>query len=326
MTERLPPMPEPLTPEERALAMRLARLGQHGEPSPALDARILAAARAEVPAAANPPRKPARWPLALGIAASVALAVGLAWQLRPLPAPVAYDEAASAVGVAATSPAAEAQAVDAMAAPDPAPPVAVPAEPPPAADDDAPHAFQRSAEPARQAAPKPGTHDAGEAHAEARQERSLRAPPAPPAAVVLQAPPTAGVESGTAAAADMALPAPPPAAPAAAAAKAAAPTPQATAREAAAREAAAERRPRNTTATSATESRAAAEDTFVDEPFAEDVPPATADSPAVRDAWLHRIRELQAAGDTEAARTSLREFVRRYPAFPLPDDLRPLLD
>ena len=55
MTERLPPMPEPLTPEERALAARLARLGPHGEPSPALDARILAAARAEMPAA-GPPR------------------------------------------------------------------------------------------------------------------------------------------------------------------------------------------------------------------------------------------------------------------------------
>src|SRR5690606_8160110 len=34
-----------LTPEERALADRLARLGPQGEPSPALDARILAAAR-----------------------------------------------------------------------------------------------------------------------------------------------------------------------------------------------------------------------------------------------------------------------------------------
>jgi hypothetical protein len=30
-----------LTPEERALADRLARLGSQGEPSPALDARIL---------------------------------------------------------------------------------------------------------------------------------------------------------------------------------------------------------------------------------------------------------------------------------------------
>ena len=33
-----PPDPMPLDPEERALAARLARLGPHGEPSPALDA------------------------------------------------------------------------------------------------------------------------------------------------------------------------------------------------------------------------------------------------------------------------------------------------
>ena len=43
-----------LTPEERALAQRLARLGAQGEPSPALDARILAAAHAAAE------RRPAR--------------------------------------------------------------------------------------------------------------------------------------------------------------------------------------------------------------------------------------------------------------------------
>ena len=37
---------EPLTPEERELAQLTARLPPHGEPSPALDARILAAAHA----------------------------------------------------------------------------------------------------------------------------------------------------------------------------------------------------------------------------------------------------------------------------------------
>ena len=42
-----------LTPEERALADRLARLGPQGEPSPALDARILAAARGASPAPAG---------------------------------------------------------------------------------------------------------------------------------------------------------------------------------------------------------------------------------------------------------------------------------
>ena len=59
---------EPLSPEERAMGERLARLGPHGEPSPALDARILAAAHA-VAATPTQMRRPSRrWPVALGIA------------------------------------------------------------------------------------------------------------------------------------------------------------------------------------------------------------------------------------------------------------------
>ncbi|CTP89071.1 hypothetical protein A6R71_07915 [Xanthomonas translucens pv. arrhenatheri] len=108
---------EPLTPEERALAERL-RQGRQALPSAALDASILAAARtavaasagadtpqpqpppaASVPApraaaplaadAADPgarPRRRAGWPAWTGLAASLTLAVGIAWQLRP-PAP-----------------------------------------------------------------------------------------------------------------------------------------------------------------------------------------------------------------------------------------------
>ena len=59
---------------------------------------------------------------------------------------------------------------------------------------------------------------------------------------------------------------------------------------------------------------------------AEDVPPATVDSPQVRDAWLQRIRELVKSGKAEDARASLSEFVHRYPEYPLPDDLSALLD
>ncbi|HEY1070365.1 MAG TPA: hypothetical protein VGE33_07505 [Thermomonas sp.] len=79
---------EPLTPEERALAQSLSRLGPHGGPSPGLDARILGAARAavqEAPASRGgvvPPSR-RRWPVGLGVAASVLLAAGIAWQLRP---------------------------------------------------------------------------------------------------------------------------------------------------------------------------------------------------------------------------------------------------
>jgi TolA-binding protein len=74
----------------------------------------------------------------------------------------------------------------------------------------------------------------------------------------------------------------------------------------------------DTAAGTATQSR--------DDAFAEDVPPATADSPEVREAWLQRIRELAEAGNTADARASLQEFVRRYPNHPLPDDLRALLE
>src|SRR5690606_11343726 len=57
----------------------------------------------------------------------------------------------------------------------------------------------------------------------------------------------------------------------------------------------------------------------------EDIPPATVASPQVRDAWLARIRELAAAGRSDDARASLREFRHRYPDYPLPEDLRALL-
>ena len=58
----------------------------------------------------------------------------------------------------------------------------------------------------------------------------------------------------------------------------------------------------------------------------ENQPPASADSPQVREAWLARVRELLAAGDVEAARDSLAEFHRRYPQAELSPDLRALLD
>ena len=56
----------------------------------------------------------------------------------------------------------------------------------------------------------------------------------------------------------------------------------------------------------------------------EDVPPATVDSPDVREAWLKRIGELQKQGKTDEAKASLAEFKRRYPDATLPPELRKL--
>lgn len=53
-------------------------------------------------------------------------------------------------------------------------------------------------------------------------------------------------------------------------------------------------------------------------------PPATADSMPVQQAWLQRIVELDAAGDTEGARQSLAVFRHRFPDVTIPDALRPL--
>ena len=74
-----------LDKEERELAAQLARIAPHGEPSADLDARILAMAErglagvAPVSAQRQPPR---RWPVWLGLAASLTVVAGLAWRLQ----------------------------------------------------------------------------------------------------------------------------------------------------------------------------------------------------------------------------------------------------
>ena len=69
---------------------------------------------------------------------------------------------------------------------------------------------------------------------------------------------------------------------------------------------------------------AATLDTIIVSDSEEDVPPATADSPEVREAWLRRIGELLEQGKADEAKASLAEFKRRYPDAALPPELRKL--
>lgn len=195
--------PEPLTPEERALAQSLSRLGPHGGPSPDLDAHILGAARAAVSSTPSKggqtPSARRRWPLGMGVAASVLLAAGIAWQLRPThEMPIASEapvDAGHSAGMMANEPEAAADAAAAPAMEDvPASPIiATEAAPPPA--------------PAKAVASPPAGRDAADvgparknAEAAARQEPApkrsplalIPAPaPAPPPPPAPEAPPQA---------------------------------------------------------------------------------------------------------------------------------------
>lgn len=95
MTTPLPPQPphDDDLPGEAELKALYGRLPQH-EPGPALDAAVLrAAAQAVEPPA---PRRHARWPVALGTAATLVLAAGLVWQMRKLPAEAPVTSSAPA--------------------------------------------------------------------------------------------------------------------------------------------------------------------------------------------------------------------------------------
>jgi hypothetical protein len=291
MTTPRPPH-APLDDAERALAARLARLGPHGAPDAALDARILAAA-AEALARDEAHARPARtrrWPWLLGIAASLVLAIGLAWRLRPPPAP-------SGTPLPVHPPRAQT-----IAAP----------------DADASHTPAGEAAARSSATPRPARNTAA-AGAVPATPSALTPPPAPPmASPSPQATtPEAAVQAMPTPADAFPAPPPPPPPPAAergapavkALAAPAPPAPAALAREAAG----------NTDAQDAT----AGDDTqgLPGSRDAGDEPPATADQPAVQAAWLARIRHLRETGHAAAARDSLAEFRRRYPDVSLPADL-----
>lgn len=352
---------EPLTAEERDLAQRLARLGGPREPAPALDAIILAAARAAVsePAAVTPvetpaeapadpkvtplhPRKPApRWPLGMGLAASLVLAAGIGWRLQGDGDGSSKDFGASSAPAAIFhEEATEAMILEPSLQRTPPPP------PPPlggAADAVAGRADVAQA-PMAKAAPAPSEPDFVADAAIAESVETAQAPAA--------SPPTAGA-SANAVSADDALDkvsvtgsrvaaersvgaaeytrtplsdrreqslseseSKSSANRAAAAARPAvvsAPPPPAPTRQ--------NERARGLIGSSEGDSEARK---VRDSDGYDASPPVSADSPEFRQAWLQRIRAHLAKGEQDAARNSLQEFRRRYPDIELPEDLRKL--
>lgn len=240
---------EPLGSKERALAQRLARLDGAASPSPELDARILAMARSAParPAATTPPRRRRRWPLGLGLAASVLVALGLAWQLRPAPdgqVPAARQQK-QAVEASPRRSAADTGATPAAALPERA--AAIAPDPSGGTGTVPPVAAASAVAAARVAV------DAVDGDGDGDGDSGRAQPPT-----------------------DAAHPDTP-------------------------------------------------VDVLADQPLDEQ-PPASMDSPAVREHWLRRIRELRDAGQDQDARESLREFLRRHPRAEVPADLRTLLD
>jgi hypothetical protein len=320
------PRREPLDADERALAQRLARLGPHGTPPSAIDARILSAAHAATLAA---PRRTRRLPLALGVAASLVLALGLAWQLRIVLEPPQAMESASAVMAAS-------QADDSQAA-DPAsePSREAAAAAGPAAEEGHARRWEgadrgQAAGTAPSAPPPPGA---------ARRTRSTAGPMAFPSATAPLPSPTAAPPPATT------QPAPPPPAPLPPSVPprpAASPPPPAPAERAAASPA-----PASPPGTAAAESMgeilpaddaarrqataprrlehdraAAAHATQAHPAFAEDG--GAQHDAQLRQAQLRRIRTLRDAGHTAQARDELDAFLARWPGYPLPDDLQAL--
>lgn len=322
---------EPLSAEERELATLLGRTGPHGEPSPALDAKILSAARAAVTRdAARPTARRRRWPALAGLAASVLVATGIAWQLRPQQeATMQVGEAPASAAVAEDVPAdsaaasvAASSAPEAPTATEASPALEQPAPPPPIAPGR--HratpavANMQEAPPVEVAEPRP-TAIPAPAKAVALPTPSppafaSPAPPAPPAPVASHA--------------DEFVPEPPP--------RALAPAP-AVAREEA--EAARQQAQASASVRMAAKANAEAEarqatadNRTLDSIVVTGTVLTLADIPAVEDAklsrtdWLQRIRQRKTQGDADGARESLRLFVGKHPRARLPSDLRSLLE
>lgn len=293
-----PPEHEPLNEDERALAGLLRALPP-AEPSPELNARVLAMARAAVaegaapasaahPTASLPLRRTARrrplrrsvglW---LGSAAAAVLAAGLGLQLG-LGERSSLPAAPTGPGMQAPARAERPLEIEVIRRPPPTDAVRAeaPADPRPTAAE----AATRRPTQAELARP-----EADEVTAASPVMAEPTPPPAPP-------PPPAPAQT--------------PMAPPAAAVPGAAGTP---ARTDEARQ-------------GATLDRIEVTGSRVRGAHVEgELPPVAADARLKPEDWVERIRERRAAGQQAEARRSLQDFMRSYPYLVVPEDLRPLL-
>ncbi|MGV8958785.1 MAG: hypothetical protein ACOH1V_00095 [Stenotrophomonas sp.] len=290
--------PDRLSAEERELARLLGHPGVSSGPSARIDAAVVALARAELdgahagpvaaPVRQKPPHRRRRGPITtLAVAASMVLAVGIAWQLRPLPPATPTPVPASVAEPAAPAPASTMEsAVILPPASRPAPPAPVanaetsasPASPAPIAD--APGREQqavRAPEAAREPVPMPAARMAADASAAAANEAAPTADhakrSAAPSPQRIRQPPTDAIEP------------PAPSAPA----------------------------PAAEAMTMEVEKASLARD-------------IESDAALTRQQWLKRIRERRDSGDLQGARASLQRFALDYPEARIPRDLRALLE
>lgn len=338
MSQTTPPpaSPEPLDANERELA-RLLRELPTAAPPPALDARILAAARSAVQPQVR--RRPLRlWrSLGIGTAASALIATGLLLRMHqdrqttlPLPAEVAAPATAPAAATAAadtTTSGAEAQALTAppKELPPPTATATVPTATRAVQAHDEPRRTAASAEVANRpaaAAPMAFPTPAPAPAATATETSAARPPPAPPPAPAPPPPAAAAVDAGPAGAGRLQA-----TTNAAALAAPAAAKPSAPARAEAlspADDVAAQARDDQHSATGGARDRQGVKSgrhkqAAPAQPFPGD------DAALAPAAWLDRIRARLADGDRDGARASLRRFHQHYPDDAIPDDLRVLL-
>lgn len=314
----------PLTPEERELARLLGRTAPTA-PSSALDQAVLAAARASlqpqpaapsapVPEAAapardvpRPARRHSRLPAALGLAASVVFAVGIAWQLKPdAPQPTPNAAAPSA-------------AVEALPAPAAAP---VAAE---ARDDGAPMAAADVAAGATAPAAKPSVPPPAPPRAGTRAPFATRPVPAPIVAAPMPPPPPAPAAPMAAAPSSQAYSMDAVAAPALEKITTTGSRARQQATDIQSAPMAAEPA-RNAAGAPGVMRRAAP--AAVRGTLSDSVVNAAVDADATlpRKQWLQRIRERRDNGDVDTARASLERYLQHYPETRIPRDVRQLLD